>query len=252
MRVERALVAHRGESVDPVAEVEEGDFLGGADVVEGEDVEGARAAPAVVRVEEEVYRVHPRRREIDHAHADQVLVEPVADLEAPGNGGDEEPGVVALGAAAPLGKAGGEKALQEHDVLPRHGQRGDLHADVLVPPPHPPLVAVVAEPLRPQTDGHAQAAFGAAHGVEAVAVAPIAAGQEPAHALVVEPAEHALMIDRLLLLPIRAFTGHLEKIPLQVFTQVRHPVVRPFPAGHRPPPRRVVLLCTISGQTLSG
>ena len=94
--------------------------------------------------------------------------------------------------------------------------------------------------------------FGAAHVVQAVAVAPIAAGQEPAHALVVEPAEHALMIDRLLLLPIRAFTGHLEKIPLQVFTQVRHPVVRPFPAGHRPPPRRVVLLCPISGQILSG
>ena len=61
MRPEPALVAHCGESVDPVAEVKEGDFLGGADVVEGEDVEGARAAPAVVRVEEEVHRVHPRR-----------------------------------------------------------------------------------------------------------------------------------------------------------------------------------------------
>ena len=162
--------------------------------------------------------------------------EPVADLEAAGDAGDEKSGVVALGAAAALEKTGGEKALQEGEVLPGHGERRDLHADVLVPPPHPPLVAVVAEPLRPQTDGHAQTAFVAAHGVQAVAVAPVAAGQEPAHGLVVEPAEHALMIDRLLLLPIRAFTGYLEKIPLQVFTQVRHPTVRPFPAGHRPPP----------------
>lgn len=176
VRPEATLVAHRGEAVDPVAEVEEGNLLGGADVVEGEDVERARAAPTEVRVEEEVHRVHPRRRKIDHAHADQVLVEPVANLEAAGDAGDEEPGVVALGAAAALGKAGGEKALQEHDVLPRHGQRGDLHADVLVPPPHPPLVAVVAEPLRPQTDGHAQGTVRAAHAVQAVAVAPIAAG----------------------------------------------------------------------------
>ena len=165
-----------------------------------------------------------------------MLLEPIADLEAAGDAGDEEPGVVALGAAAALGKTGGEKALQEGEVLPGHGERRDLHADVLVPPPHPPLVAVVTELLRPQADGHAQGALRAAHGVQAIAVAPVAAGQEPAHALVVEPAEHALMIDRLLLLPIRAFTRHLEKIPLQVFTQVRHPAVRPFPAGHRPPP----------------
>ena len=115
---EPALVAHRGEAVNPVAEVEEGYLLGGADVVEGEDVEGARAAPTKVRVEEEVHRVHPRRREIDHAHADQPLLEPVADLEAAGDAGDEEAGVVALGTAASLWKTGGEKTLQEGDVLP--------------------------------------------------------------------------------------------------------------------------------------
>ena len=61
MGPEGALVAHRGEAVNPVAEVEEGDLLGGADVVEGEDIEGTRAAPAVVRVKKEVHRVHPRR-----------------------------------------------------------------------------------------------------------------------------------------------------------------------------------------------
>ena len=61
MRSKPALVAHRGEAVDPVAEVEEGDLLGGADVVEGEDVERTRAAPTQVRFEEEVHRVHPRR-----------------------------------------------------------------------------------------------------------------------------------------------------------------------------------------------
>ena len=61
MGAEGALVAHRGEAVDPVAEVEVGYFLGGADVVEGEDIEGTRAAPAVVRVKKEVHRVHPRR-----------------------------------------------------------------------------------------------------------------------------------------------------------------------------------------------
>ena len=70
MGAESALVAHRGETVDPVAEVEEGDLLAGADVVEGEDVEGTRTAPSLVRVEKEVHCVHPRRREIDHAHAD--------------------------------------------------------------------------------------------------------------------------------------------------------------------------------------
>ena len=58
---EATLVAHRGESVDPVAEVEERDLLGDADVVEGEDIEGTRAAPAVARVKKEVHRVHPRR-----------------------------------------------------------------------------------------------------------------------------------------------------------------------------------------------
>ena len=56
-----ALVAHRRQAVNPVAQIEEGDLLGGADVVEGEDVEGSRAAPAVVRVKKEVHRVHPRR-----------------------------------------------------------------------------------------------------------------------------------------------------------------------------------------------
>ena len=60
MGPEGALVAHRGEAVNPVAEVEEGDLLGGADMVEGEDVERARTAPAVIRIEKEVHRVHPR------------------------------------------------------------------------------------------------------------------------------------------------------------------------------------------------
>ena len=148
-----------------------------------------------------------------------MLLEPVADFEAPGDAGNEEPGVVALGAAAPLGKTGGEKALQEGEVLPGHGQRGDLHADVLVPPPHPPLVAVVAEPLRPQTDGHAQTAAGAAHGVQAVAVAPVAAGQEPAHSLVAEPAEHALVIHGLLVHAVGTFAGDVEKKTLQMLAQ---------------------------------
>ena len=61
MGAEADLVAHRGEAVNPVAQVEEGDLLRGADVVEGEDIESARAAPAVVRVKKEVHRVHPRR-----------------------------------------------------------------------------------------------------------------------------------------------------------------------------------------------
>ena len=47
-----------------------------------------------------------------------MLVQPVADLQAAGDAGDEEAGVVALGAAASLGKTGGEKTLQEGDVLP--------------------------------------------------------------------------------------------------------------------------------------
>ena len=61
MGAETALVAHRRQAVDPVAQVEEGDLLGGADVVEGEDVQRARAAPSMVRVEKEIDRVHPRR-----------------------------------------------------------------------------------------------------------------------------------------------------------------------------------------------
>ena len=219
MGVERFLVAHRGEAVNPVAEVKEGYLLGGADVVECEDVEGARAAPTVVRVEEEIDRVHPRRCDIDHGHAHQVLVEPVADLEAAGDAGDEEAGVVALGTAAALGKTGGEKTLQEGDVLPRHVQRRDLHADVLVFPPHPPLVAVVAEALRPQADWYAQGTVRAAHGVEAIAVAPVAAGQEPAHGLVAEPAEHALVIHGLLVHAVGTFAGDVEKKTLQMLAQ---------------------------------
>jgi len=233
MGLEGCLVAHGLHLLDAVAQVQIIDPVPAAEIDEIEDVHGAGAAPGLPGIEVEVDGVQPLFRAVDDGHADEPVGHPVADLEAAADGAGEKTGVILLGAAFTLRKPGPQVAIQEGQVLAAHAQGGDSDRDILVHLPDPALVAVGTEFPGPQPDRHAGAAARAAHGIDAVAVAPVPVREKNAERRIADGGEHRLMIHGGPGQPVRAVHADIDEILFQAVVDLPFVLpVRVLGKGH--------------------
>ncbi len=228
MGVERRLVAHGPNLLYPIAEIEKIDFMAAAEVDQVENIHGAGTAPSFVRIKIKIDGVQPAARAVDDGHADQPVFDPVPDLKTAADGGDKKTGVILFGRTPAFGEAGPQEPVKQGQVLPGHGRGGDAGPHITVFLPDPPLITVGAKLIRPQPDRHTILTGWTAHGINAVAVAPIAVGQQPAHGLVINGGEQGLVVNSPLREPVGAGNGDVHKIPFKLGINGRAAEFRPL------------------------